>query len=512
MPDEELMIIPGATSLGRGFDIFGRISNQDSLLNPLIEMRSSDRVETIDGVKYQIPVYANVNRTANSEGTARFFSSRRKFESHFAAEASVEVSYGLFSAEFSAAYSSDRKIEESHSFALYDVKDTRYTLSLSDASFNQIKEDIRPGIGALPEVFTKENSEVFWKFFSKYGTHFTSQVELGGRLFYYASISKSYTSDETTANARMKAEYTGVFGGKVEASAAWKQADEKWMENREVHLKVAGGDSNILGALVPTHGVNKGELFTGWLQSIKHTPAVMRFKLRPISELAPENKERALDDAYQTFVGARISVRSEATAPWDGTSNMFVMGRPLSPPEPTENLPSLQIAVLDSQTLRPLENRRIYARAVSASRFKSEHNILAFNEAYSKAFDVLNKYQDSSHIVMIATSNMIGWALPSPRLALFLQSCGAGKHLEGWMMRAKGTTDTAGINYALIGYVGMGPGQGFEHIEYTRRDGTHVNFPIPLTIMARLVPMRANRSVQFRPTGGGREQVSMMAL
>ncbi len=279
------MIIPGATSLGRGFDIFGRISNQDALLNPLIDMRSTDRQETIDGVEFEIPVYANVDRTANSDGTARFFSSRRKFESHFAAEASIEASYGLFSAEFSAAYSSDRKIEESHTFALYDVKDTRYTLSLSDASFNQIKEDIRPGIEALPTTFTKENSEVFWKFFQRYGTHFTSQVELGGRLFYYASISKSYTSDEATVNARMKAEYTGVFGGKVEASAAWRQLDERWMQNREVRLKVAGGDSNVLGALVPTKDVNKGELFTAWLQSIKHTPAVMRYKLRPISRV-----------------------------------------------------------------------------------------------------------------------------------------------------------------------------------------------------------------------------------
>ena len=230
--DNSKMIIPGATSLGRGFDIFGRISNQDALLNPLIDMRSTDREETIDGVEFQIPVYANVDRNSNSEGKAEFFSNRRKFESHFAAEASVEASYGLFNAEFSAAYSSDRKIEESKSFALYNLRDTRYTLSLSDASINQMKEDIRPEFDALPGTFTKENSEIFYKFFSKNGTHLTTQVELGGRLFYYASIAKSYTSDETAANAKMKAEYTGVFGGKVEASAAWSQLDQNWMENR----------------------------------------------------------------------------------------------------------------------------------------------------------------------------------------------------------------------------------------------------------------------------------------
>ncbi|HXA83574.1 MAG TPA: MAC/perforin domain-containing protein [Candidatus Dormibacteraeota bacterium] len=508
------MIIPGVTSLGRGFDIFGRVSNQDALLNPLIEMRSTDRTETVDGIEFEIPVYANVDRNSSTDGKANFFSSRRKFESHFAAEANIEASYGLFSAEFSAAYTSDRKVEESRSFALYDVKDTRYTLSLADASVNQVKEDIRQGFEQLPDVFTRENSETFWRFFGKYGTHFTTQVELGGRLFYYASISKSYISDEATANAKLTAEYKGVFSGKAEASAAWRQIDEKWMENREVHLKVAGGNSNILGSLVPTREVNKGDLFTEWLQSIRKDPAVMRFKLRPISDLVPERKMRALDDAFQSFVTAKVSAHSESNQAWSANSNIFVMGRPMMPPEAIENLPSLQIAVLDSLSLHPLHNKRWYIRVVP-DRWgapRNDLNIRAFNEVYQKIWEALNTYQQSSHIVLVAASNMVGWAVPTSSLALFLQSSGAGKQLELWQSFSRGTSDPAGINYALIGRVGVGPNEGFEHLEFSRRGGGAVRWPEDVTLNARLIPMRQGGRIRFQPVGGNREIVNLQSV
>jgi hypothetical protein len=506
------MIIPGATSLGRGFDIFGRVSNQDSLLNPLIEMRSSDRSETVDGVEYEIPLYANVDRNAHSEGKTQFFSNRRKFEEHFAAEANVTATYGLFSAEFSAAYSSDRKVEESSTFALYDVQDTRYTLSISDASINQIKEEIRPAFEALPNEFESENCEVFWRFFSRYGTHYTNQVELGGRLFYYASIAKSYTSDAKTVSARMTAEYTGVFGGKVEASAAWSQLDEKWMENRQVSLKVTGGSSNILSSLVPTKGVNKGEIFQEWLKSIRSTPSVMRYKLRPISELAPLEKTTALQDAFSKFVGSKVRVHAESTQAWDGVSNIFVMGRPLLPPEPTKNMPSIQVAVLDCLTLKPLQNKRWYPAVHPYTRTKSQFNIDAYNDNYKAIYGSLKKYENSSHIMLFATSNWTSWAIPTSDLFLFLQSCGAGKQLELWFSFVKATSDPSGINYALIGYIGAGPGQAFEHVEIVTGRPSTPRYPDAITIQALLLPVRVEKSTHFRPTNGGREQVSLVNL
>jgi MAC/Perforin domain len=506
------VIIPGATSLGRGFDIFGRVSNQDSLLTPLIEMRSTDRSETVDGVEFEIPLYANVDRNAHSEGKTQFFSTRRKFEEHFAAEANVTATYGLFTAEFSAAYSSDRKVEESNNFALYDVMDTRYTLSLSDASINHIKEEIRPAFETLPNEFERENCEVFWMFFSKYGTHYTTQVELGGRLFYYASIAKSYTSDAKTASAKMTAEYTGVFGGKVEASAAWSQADEKWMENRQVSLKVTGGSSNVLSSLVPTKGVNKGEIFQEWLQSIRSTPSVMRYKLRPISELAPPEKEQALRDAFGSFSGAKISAHAESKPAWDGVSNIFVMGRPLVPQEPTRNMPSIQVAVLDCLTLQPLQDKRWYADVHPYTRTKSPFNIDRYNDNYNAIYESLKQYKASSHIVLFATSNITSWATPTSNLALFLQSCGAGKQLENWYALTRATADFSGINYVLIGSIGSGPNQGFEHCEMNRGTESNPHYADAITISALLLPVRANKSTQFRPTSGGLEQLSFLRL
>ncbi len=231
--------------------------------------------------------------------------------------------------------------------------------------------------------------------------------------------------------------------------------------------------------------------------------------------MAPESKERALDDAYETFVGAKISAHSESTWRWDGVSNIFVMGRPLIPEEATENLPSVQIAVLHSQTLQSLSRKQAL---VCPCRLQDKgQNPIQHRRVQRHLREDLGKnlkpYQDSSHIVMLATCNMVGWAVPTTNLALFLQSCGAGKQLAEWQGFAKATTFMGSINYALIGYIGTGPGQGFEHVEFSKAVFSHESDRTdPITITARLVPLRANKSVQFRPIGGGREQVTMLEL
>ena len=46
-----------------------------------MNMKTTDRREEIDGIKYEIPTYIDVNRTTKSLGTAHFFSERQKFES-----------------------------------------------------------------------------------------------------------------------------------------------------------------------------------------------------------------------------------------------------------------------------------------------------------------------------------------------------------------------------------------------------------------------------------------------
>ena len=504
------MIIPGASALGRGFDVFGRLSNQDGLLTPLMDVRSTDRREEIDGVEYEIPTYINVDRTPQASGTARFFSSRQKFESHFAAEVNVEASYGLFSAEFNAAYGSDRKIDQTHTFAMYDFWTRRYTLSLSDTSEDVIRERIKPEFDALPETFTPDNSSKFWNFFAKYGTHFTSQVELGGRLYYYSAIRKSYSEDSSTVSTKLSAEYAGLFGGSVSASSEWAVADQQWMQSRDVHIKVSGGESSVIAAVIPAHGVNKGPEFNSWLASIAKSPATMRFQLRPIWDLLSGARADALERAYSVFVAAKVVVHSEYNDSWTGLSSIFVLGRNIAPPQASEYNPAVHVVLLDPKTLQPVFNKRYYANIPErpGRMDKIEHRVRRFNQTYAAMYDELKPFESSSHIVILTTSNMIAWAAPTPDLFRFLQSCGAGGVLDSWRQMAAATTNPNGINYILVGTVGAGPGNGFEHVAFP--------YPVanvrPIQLATLLRPVRQGGDTSFKPAFADVQQLAASAF
>src|SRR5215470_9021945 len=98
-------IIPGASDLGWGFNIFGQYSTK-SLKSQLFEFRGDSTVwkDPINGVEYIVP--ANVSPTPVEDNSAggQAFSTRMEAQEFFAAEAGLEASYVTEFGAFSGAF------------------------------------------------------------------------------------------------------------------------------------------------------------------------------------------------------------------------------------------------------------------------------------------------------------------------------------------------------------------------------------------------------------------------
>src|SRR5260370_1861646 len=92
-----------------------------------------------------------------------------------------------------------------------------------------------PGNQNLPCRLHPLNQEQFFTVFRKFGTHFVAQVTLGGSLYYYLAVEKSYTQNETQVEANVTLEYKAVFtSSKATASAEWQTLGQTWADSRIV--------------------------------------------------------------------------------------------------------------------------------------------------------------------------------------------------------------------------------------------------------------------------------------
>lgn len=96
--------------------------------------------------------------------------------------------------------------------------------------------------------------ELFYGIFRQFGTHYVSQITMGGRLSAYTSVQLTDTMDITTASASMKLEYDALFSATADASGDWKKVDGNWSTEREIQFDVIGGESSGLAGFTPAYG------------------------------------------------------------------------------------------------------------------------------------------------------------------------------------------------------------------------------------------------------------------
>ena len=294
--------IPGIQSLGCGFNPF-----ENALLRhkrrlwefdfegdeaPYV---SPDRAGCYahNGAKYSIArgiLFSDEFQEGTSE--AEVSETRHEVEEKLAAEANVGGGYGQFSAAFSSSYSFDRSRSQHYSFASKQFTSQLWIISLAAIPELPLADrDLLATIRTVPPNFVRSR-DWYDRFFTDYGTHFIAAVGVGGRCMLCVSILKAAELTQEKIGAQLDAEY----GAYVKASGKvdYSHLDSAYRENRRHQESVFGGDATLAGQLQSGEGK-----FQEWTESVKQRPGVIRFTLKGMWELFPEERR---DEVRAAFV------------------------------------------------------------------------------------------------------------------------------------------------------------------------------------------------------------------
>ena len=456
--------IPGSDSLGYGFDVFGTYS-EDSKTSPLFDMVFDDTTWE----NYLVPENTGLDTSSKHYGETNAFSSRQKVEEHFGSKLSVKGSYGFFSAQFSASFNMTNKSDVSYQYALVEAYSKQYSLSLKNKSESALASWVKtdPDYLNIPDTFTNENRDKFFTFFDKYGTLFISEVVLGSRLYYSASVSKSYNYSEKDVEAKMKAEYGAVFSVSASAEANWKKAGEDWATRRDVKVSATGGDNSILNILSPGYGVNHENAFKAWLESAKLMPAVIDFKLTSVAHLFSGNKAKAVQQALDAYFLHKIYIESKT-----GTCLINFNGKAVLP-QPTGEYDNygFQLAAINRKTLK-----------VDFQKGYSAYDLWSgYDAIYTKMTNDITAYNNDNYIIAFTTYSTFALTAPNSGFVQFLENCGADEGIKRWLDTKEANSDIfsccalAHNNYVMVGIPGSEKGSAYE--DYTRAGSCDTGTP-----------------------------------
>ena len=443
--------IPGASSLGYGFDVFGRYSDA-SKTRPLFNM-VYDGKQTFK--EYLVPDNVNVENNSRNYGSSTYVDSRQKMESYFSGNLKVAAKYGFFSGQFSASYSMTNKTDVSYQFGIVETFSQQYALDLKDRSENALADWVKndPDYKNIPDKFTDSNRILFFRFFDKYGIYYMPRVVLGARLFYTSMVKKEYKYSETEAEAKLKLEYKAIFSSSVEAQANWKQVGETWASRREVKVEAIGGSNEMLNVLMPGYGANHETAYNAWLKSSEAMPAVIDFDLRSISEIFSAEKAEAVEQAINAYVLHKLMIESKT-----GSCLIALNGEAVLP-QPVGDQPVLgwQLVAINRSTLQ-----RVFSRSYSTTTYWK------YEDHYDRMRADIQPYNNPSHIIAFTAFSNFAQNAPTKAFTEFLESCGAGEKLAQWIDTKDSNTGIywccalCHCNYCFVGIPGSPRGTRHE--------------------------------------------------
>ena len=443
--------IPGASSLGYGFDVFGRYSDS-SKTRPLFNMVYDGKQTYND---YLVPQNVNVDNKRHNYGNSTYVDSRKKIEEHFSANLKVSAKYGFFSGQFEASYSMTNKSDVSYQFGIVESFSQQYALDLKDRSENALADWVKndPDYQNIPDKFTDSNRLLFFRFFDKYGVYYMPRVIVGSRLYYSSQVKKEYKYSSVDAEAKLKLEYKAIFSASAESKATWNQVGEEWASRREVKVDAVGGSNEMLNVLMPGFGTNHETAYSAWLKSAEEKPAVIDFELRSIAEIFSAGKAVAVEEAINAYLLHKLFLESKT-----GSCVIAFNGTPVLPPPPGDTKTfGYQIAAISRADLK-----QAFARSYSTSSYWSYEGV------YEKMLADIQPYNNSNFIIAFTTFTNFAQNAPTPPFVQFLENCGAGYKLAQWL----DTKDSnkaiysccalCHTNYVFVGVPGMGKGKGHE--------------------------------------------------
>ena len=456
-------LISGSGILGRGFNARKEYAI-NALSSALFDLRDSGEEWTAENkITYSKPTNTTITSGYESTGMAKCFSTRKQVEEHFSEQAGLSVKSFGFTGKFDALYSTTRQREDDYSYALYELSNDQWRLTLEDLSTDAIGRGFKRDVDDLPQEFTPENEDTFFSLFEKYGTHFVHEVTVGARLYYTLSVLKTFSSDEKQIEANLKLEYKASFlSTEATSHTEWTKLTKEWTESRIAIVKAMGGTHEILNAVIPEFDVNHHNVFEIWIKSIPDYPVVTDFKVRPISQIFSGNKQKAIKEALETYL-AWIHVESSFES-----CTIAVGGIPVRTTRkmPTGPFMGFQAAVINQRTHQAIFSQIYQFPMLDPERLKLEPVKKMWEERWEAMRSELHKLCASpDHILALASYRMRCLWFPPATMAEFMRHCGADKGLWLWENAhdpSRGRLTEESCNYTLIGMSGLGAGVGFD--------------------------------------------------
>lgn len=492
-----------ANFVGQGFDIWGKYDVLTSVITPLFDpsKAKSHKFEFL-GQTFELPDYVVGAEDTNVYFTEDTGSSREDFQNSLAINASVNVGYGPFSGQMSAAYGRQFAQSSEYFYSYRNLFSKLATLSLTHND-EYLSDYFIKRIAALPNT-VKGNEAAFIDFFDDFGCYYTSSVTLGATLQYYVAVEKSSSLTEDNISASVNVEFKGVFwSGGVSEDTKLTDSWKSYSASRHVNILAQGGDIEYLGQLVNVDPDKPGpetvELYNAWLKSIDTNPAVVDFKLKGIWELCGEKRAVVLEafHAYGRLMRPNLMIQC-----WSQVGllpSVILDGEALVPQNPSLDH-GFQMIVL--------KRNDISAKGVVLNKyygFQDTRSSSGFQAMYQSMLDDIVKggYRSNQYVLILASYGMDQNAPPTANIVPTLFSAGAGKRLEYWLTNSDpGSTFTNNAAYILVGIFEAGRRTGVEtftstwaspvtaasHVLFYKEPGTSLytlsEGPIPTTTAA----------------------------
>lgn len=352
--------INGSSAVGYGFNALGTYGPASLTSQVFLQTFTAGQTYTDPntGTTYSVPDNVVVVNYSPMSGGTRVYTSQYDLQEYLSVSGSISGSYGGFSGEIEASYSSALQEWGSCFYALTNAWIASWSLALKDISLANTTPAFQAIVNGLPSQFDPSKPEPFFEFFYQQGTHYVHDVGVGGYFCYYEAVNNSGSYTQQQVQASVSLEYDAVFASaSAQSQADWQKLGQQWVNDRIVTVTAMGGTPASLNNLNPNFGTDAQSSYQAWLDSIARNPSAVQFNLRPWDNLlAPGSpKQIALQNALASYMNWNIYVRANADGMGSGSSEVAVLGS-IEPPQvwpanPPARQSGIQITIVDSAAL-----------------------------------------------------------------------------------------------------------------------------------------------------------------
>ncbi|XP_071770541.2 perforin-1 [Centroberyx gerrardi] len=213
-----------------------------------------------------------------------------------------------------ATYAMKKSKEDLYTFLRHAVHCDFYTYRL--ATNPPLNREFLEAVKSLPSDYSDKTMQKYSHLIDTYGTHYITQVFLGGQMKAITSVKTCQATmnqlTETEIKDCLEVEASGAYADSIRVRMMFAHCQEKKKKMgsgqsfrsmfNDRTTEVIGG--NINGADLLFEGKSNPYAYSSWLDSLKITPDVVRYTLKPLHIiLKTDHPARAgLKKAVETYI------------------------------------------------------------------------------------------------------------------------------------------------------------------------------------------------------------------